>query len=283
MQLIFPEDSLTSRVICLLAPGKPLNATEIVALLSKQGSIATLQRIYQILNTLGERGIILKNKKHFTLRAQWLVELMAWSRETWNGHLRQTSAIGGTPEAGTSCKQHFSNLFDLVSFWTNALVLQFATAKPKAYFEQLPHIWFHLVNAPREKEFLGLMKQAGTRYFIVCGGTSSLDRSYAPFFQDIPGNLRFDPEVPAPAKYAGKYLGVLGPYISVAKLSPSLQRRVNECYTSSGSVSAKNAINLARVLLEPAKITLTISHNDNLARGLRKNFGDFFGLKEADR
>lgn len=167
-----------SAIVSVLSQGTPLSNQQLHHQVTKEiRKTISYQAMHKALKELETQTVIEKNGNQYQLNPMWVHSIEAWAQETKNRILQQNNELE-KPEVKT-----FENVVELARFF---IYDYFNYPNP----QKLPqiarwHIMYSLLGLSKE-EMDEIRKVAKNRqHFILCKGTSIIDRALATAFEGM--------------------------------------------------------------------------------------------------
>lgn len=153
-------------------------------LVSRLKNPLTIQAWYKALRRLIEEGVVVKQKKYYSLNVSWTMDILRWSLDMKTVYIEKPSeSIIVLPHQNQKIKFRFPNLLAMNSFWAHLLVyIASRCAKKPILYAYNPHFWFYLAHGEVEKQYNRSMKAFNMRTYMIIGSDSFLDKWNAQFF-----------------------------------------------------------------------------------------------------
>lgn len=232
--------------------------------------------IYQELRKLRERAVCVKVGNRYSLRLGWVLEMVALVDQTYTRHIDEIGSSVPLPGEGTKETWKFRNLRSLGQFWTQLILILCAASDDKVCFEWAPHAWFSLSHASEESQFLRAMKHAKNKYYLIVGEDTKFSRDYADALNGIPGEISF---AQSPFREEKRYITLIGKFLITVELGEKLNRSIDRLFESEPHdvrTLVQNGLNLFD---EVSEIKLTLQNKPAKSKRIRRDFSDFFGIK----
>lgn len=267
------EDLVITALGCLGRTSVPRLQKE----LQRLHADCSLQAIYQELRKLQRNNVILKVGKEYGLRMQWVLRMLDLTNTMYSKSLLGTKLGDFLPAPGHSISWRFSNLHQLVDFYTELGFQLLLLSKSKVCFEYTPHVWYHLAHTPRESAFLSAIAESRFQYFLIVKGNSFLDGLYAKLFRKTSGQLLFGAN-PFGKRESNKYFIVVDSFIATLSLDKALEADIDQLYLRTSSPVLADLPRIQDVFHRRGLVRLKLENSTIRAESLIKRFKQAFRL-----
>lgn len=286
--LLGTHHSLEDNIIVLL--GKKSNQTveSLQQRLTKNDQTVTVQGIYRVLRKLQAEGIVIKEKKHYSLRIAWLLNLGNFIEETEDSYLQAVYMDNLLPQnIGEKRNWSFTNLLKLNDFWSQLLIAMVKTAKRKIAIHYCPHTWFDILERDQEKQFVKAFFELVDQDYLLIGGRTPLDQIACEQYQSI---VKEHCYLARPEEYTDArrtlYLSIIGEYIMTIKINEQVAQKIDQFYTETPMELARNNERMYTLLVNLIKqknnVKISIKRDPVLAQKYYKKFEKIFGPLEPN-
>lgn len=178
-------------IVSVLSQGAPLSAQQLFHQVTKETSKPiSYQALHKALKELEAQGIIEKTSSQYQLNPQWVHSIEAWAQETKNKIQQQNNELE-KPEVKT-----FENVVELARF----LIYDYFNYPNPQKLPQIARwrIMYSLLGLSKE-EMDEIRKVAKSRqHFILCKGTSIIDRALAIAFEGMGVRVKLGANISEP-------------------------------------------------------------------------------------
>lgn len=272
------NQQLDEQLVFILAQNPNLNVTQIHNALLKRKESFAISSVYQELRKLQSAGVIIRIKGLYALHMSWLIRLQNFLSESIDQNMQGDILAPLIPEIGKSYKWNFPCLSNVLYFWTQILLYLLKQEQPKVFFENVDHVWFQFAEDTAEKNFLDSLRIMKIPYFLTVQSDTSLDRSYKPLLKEIKGEIVFG-RTPFVNQPKFTYCSLIGDFIIQVNLDVKITCSLDNLYSNSKNTVNLLATQILEVMNQRAKISLSLRHQPDEARKMRKRFVKFLGLK----
>jgi len=269
---------LGDAIVSALLERGSLSAKELHRIVSvKLKKKITLQAVYVELGNLVSGGIIIRSAQLYAPKIVWLVEMLATFSSAYNRFIAADSSDDLLPAPRRRRSYKFRALTPLVSFWSQVNLRILPLSADRTYYDSVPFIWYHFVNAPIEKQWLESLARLQMRYVLISQHDSWIDRTYQSF--PVPGLHEV---------YFGRrglwgsaddqqydHFGVVGDYVMEVKFPNTLLATLTALYDLPKQKSTSALMSIATELQQPNDFGFSIHHSKHRARQIRKRFCEF--------
>ena len=269
------KETLSEHIVRILGNQHAVSAQSIHALLKKTRN-CSIQAVYKELRKLQEGGVVVKTKKHYSLRIPWAIEFVSFANKIKRHYLEFSQLIAILPEYNKKEIWHFSNLLRLNDFWSQLLLLLIQQSKEKILYGWNPHLWFHLVQTKQEKQYIDSLHKTESKLYLVIGGDTYLDRWAEKFLDKRVLQYAFSKQLFS--KKQPCYLNVIDDYVLTVKIDSETMQSIEKIYNSVHSREELDIANILEVFNGKARVSIWLENNPPKARLIRGKFSRFFGV-----
>lgn len=284
--LLGANHSLEDTVIPLIAQKGRTTAQDLHQKIGKQHAEVTIQGIYRVLRKLQKEGVIVKEKKVYSLRIPWLLDIMLLVDTMEKTYLQENYMSHLLPmEEGQQRIWYFTNNLKMSDFWSQLLLAMAKKSDKKISLNYCPHAWFHLVQKEQEEQFVKTFLQSIHKDYIIIGGKTALDQYTAKALSPYEAECSY---LANPDEYIekdrSKYICIIGQFVLIISLEPQVATKIDTFYKDvwhSDEISSADMLHLLSDLLtERTKIKIVLKNNHILAKKYYKKFEKVFGPLE---
>lgn len=273
------------RIIEALAVQGKVSAEGILSTLESQNVTVSLQGLYRILQRLQRDGVLIKEKKNYTLRLPWVLELGLFVERAEETYLRDAYLSQLIPKTtGDKRCWRFTSLIKLVDIWTHLLLAASKTTihepKPTAlcYF---PHLWFAFTHTAEWLQFKKTFLSAVHRQYTLVGSQSFADK----YLNAITKISEQDQTYLAPQEEwidqnRERYTVIMNDYIITLKIDAATANTIDTLFTNINSEEDIRLIDMFEAFTNKVKASVVIKKDPVKAKRIRKKFETLFGPLE---
>lgn len=229
----------------------------------------TLRAIYKSVNKLIDANVLLKVGKNVMLNKEWAhITKLGLSNETQLPLLTPNEKITYT----------LSSMFHIDTYWKTIISQIYEENGYPAFFYNPHDIWIYVPGRKESedayyKSFADMKQYA----FFSIGGVSNSDKHFKKTYQndylqiDLSESKHFN---------RNENLTVLGNYVITVSLPTKSTAKIDSLYKQERS-EKEMLCKMKEIAQKPQKIKITVEHNQNKAKKLRKKMSkNFFIPKE---
>jgi hypothetical protein len=267
--------TLRDQIVSVIAQKGPMEARELLTLISGYSRPYTIQGVYKELSALQERGIILRSKRTFALSLPWAIELSRFAARLVKDLSKSSSASELLPQAGAPRRSfHFTNLAQADDFWVHAVFVLLENSSDGLVYNWLPHPWFYLVNGHKSKLIHRALKSHNHRIKSIVGGKTKLDirskkLSCAGTYELFYRPSTFDHE-------QTKYYSVSDRYLLTLRLRSDFAAALERLYTQSDTSTKIEVSSVVEITSRVTDISVTIDSDPKRVGSIREKFERYF-------
>ena len=273
------KQTLEEKIVTLLIKQANLTVEDIHRKISDESKNYSLPAIYKELGKLEFQGVVVKDKKRYSLRLPWVIDFLSLADLVSHTYLDNPTLASVLPNMGEKKIWHFTNLLRLNNFWAQVLLILVHHSTGKQLFTWMPHSWFHLIYTDSEAQYLKSLRLAHIHLYLICGGNGPLDRWSERFWKSSHISYSFS-KIPF-SDDPFTYVNIVGDYISTVKLDRKIHDIIDHLYQSTSTVIEINFEHILSLLQQKVKAVMWLEHNPIKAAKLRSRFIRFFGIKET--
>lgn len=268
------NQKLDDLIVGLLSKKAALSADSLHNQLFENGKEFTIQAVYKTLRHLEEAGVVVKNKKKYSLRLSWVVDLADLAKKASFNYRK--SAQASLPQKDRRIIWHFTDLLSLNNFWSQILLLLIERSESRTLLTWMPHPWFHLLYSEQEEQYIRSLALTNTRLYLINGGQTFLDHWAERYWQDR--NIEFSSaESTFGKEEANIYLNVIDDYILIVKLDGEITGEIEKLFQSVSSMDDIEFSELFRIFGQKVRTSMWLENNPEKAAAYHKKFKNFFG------
>lgn len=274
IMLLETNQKLDDLIVEKLSRKTSLTADLLHDQLLEGGKEFTIQALYKTLRRLEEAGVVVKNKKKYSLRLSWVADLADLAKSASINYLK--SAKASLPKKGRRIIWHFSNLLALNNFWSQVLLLLIQYSDQKKLLTWMPHPWYHLVYSEQEEQYIRSLTLTDTQLYLINGGTTFLDHWAERYWQSE--NIEYSSAQSVFSKEESNiYLNIIDDYVLRVKLDDKITAEIEKLFQSTKSMDDVEFSELFRVFGQKVQANMWLENNPEKAAAYSKKFKNFFG------
>lgn len=230
----------------------------------------SLQSWYKTIKKLIAAGVIIKNKKDYSLNTSWVGDILAWSAQLEATYItkEQSKVIALPQKEGAKIKYSFPDLLTLNSFWAHLLVHIAAQFEKTTVYAYNPHFWFYLAHSDVEKQYNRSMRLFNAPSYIIIGSNSFLDEWNARFFDPKLITSWLSPKPLYPAKNI--YLNYIAGYLIEVKIDADQAEKLDYFFKKTESLANLSPVEIISLFQQKAPCTLTIAKNKQKGEAFKR-------------
>lgn len=268
------KSTLSSLIIDELALFPKLTAHDLLRHLSHHGPFSTAG-LYKELSYLLENGIVVKEKKRFSLGLPWIFSVIAYGQKLQEKYLKSELLSDYLPAPGQRRKWEFLDLLSMDDFWNQMILTLFARCKENIMYEWVPRPWFTLVHPEKEDALQRGIKLLKKKVYMIVGSDGFLDRESTTILSPLAYTISFA-EGPF-HRLRTQYFDVIDNYVLTIILPPTIALTIDRYFDQYSKKNARlDPRELISLLTFKQKITLKIENNPAKASYLKKKFREYF-------
>ncbi|PIR77038.1 MAG: hypothetical protein COU30_04655 [Candidatus Magasanikbacteria bacterium CG10_big_fil_rev_8_21_14_0_10_38_6] len=178
--LLGAKQSVEDFVIQILAQHGDYTVEDLKAIISEQWhQDITIQGIYRVLRKLQRDGIVVKEKRFYSLRVPWILHVREMLDRMEETYLQEKFLSRYLPSSEEETYTWiFSNLIKLSDFYLQLLFALVHASEDKIIYQYHPHPWFNLPQLDQGQKFNTIFLEKTHYNFVLIG-------SVIPFWIDI--------------------------------------------------------------------------------------------------
>lgn len=277
--LLDATPKLEDLIVKLLADKASATASDIQNRLMEDTQEFTIQAIYKALGLLEASGVIVKNKKKYSLRVSWVLDISHLAKKASLNYKNNSKTH--LPKTGRRIIWHFNDLLALNNFWSQILLLAAENTNNRQILTWMPHPWFHLAYSEQEEQYIKSLEITGTKLYLINGGDSFLDHWAEKYWQT--NNIEYSSSQSwFHDKFKDQYINVVGDFVLTVKLGDKITQEIDNFYQKIGSFDNLDFSEVFRIFGLKVKASMWLENNPEKAQQYRKRFVDYFGIKLND-
>jgi hypothetical protein len=259
---------------------KPMQtASELLKSVKEMGVTCSVQALYKALRSMRASNIIAKSKDNFFLDHSWTTHILEFADQIQKNQssvflLNQYPLSDGNHQIW-----HFKDLYRLNEFWSQVIHSLISVTKSSTILAWSPHPWYHLIETEHELEYVQSLKGKKIHVYMSVGGRTYLDKWATRYLDKETVTYSFS-QSPF-KKFKSTHIDVIGDYIIFIKLSDTTYRKIENLYAKVKSEHDPVLVNVVETFKGNTPARLWVVHDKEKADKLRRQFNNFFGLKEV--
>ena len=256
--LDFPKKMNTREILIdILSKEWPLSAKKIHSILKKNyRKSITYHTMYEILQDLVKKQIVLKSKTTYLLSERWIkIQLQRFQKI--NKSYEEIKPMKIIDKKTTQVEVH--SIQELHKFILKNIEGQFFAKDPKTFFMKCQHLWGGFYT---EEEKGVLKKTFRNGAWIIAKSKTLLDQKIAKFYKLLGANVKLNVMVGELDTI------IIGDCIIQIYFPEELLERMNKIY--SGKLTLFNMRKIKKTYEENHCIQIIITRNERLAKRLKK-------------
>lgn len=275
--LLEARENLEDCIVRLLGSSEPITADALAARIEAEtGRKYTIQGIYKSLRGLQAAGVVVRAQKRYGLSMPWVVRMLQFARELEEKQLNGRPIADLLPAPGDSQTWIFFDLLRMDDFWNHLVISLLETTQAPRMYEFIPHPWFDLVAAEKEREFANALRVAGSTFYMAVGGRTPLDVACS---KTWPRDVFVFSLDKSPWEFQRTlHLDVIGEFIITIQIQKRMAGEIDSLFQSVRGRTDLDARKVIAVLTGKTRVRLTLARDAAKAAALAKKFRKHFGL-----
>jgi HAD superfamily hydrolase (TIGR01490 family) len=263
-------------VITILASEYPLTAKKVYNKIKKDyGLNISYQAAYKAITELAEQKILIKNGLEYSLNNAWIEDI-----ENFVDKIKKSYSTGVKPnlfglsefkQEGETQTYVFDSLEEAEAYRKGLQVAFFSSGKGLIYCGQSSHIRSPLFLSEKSFKVLSLVGSSDSKAFLISRGNSPIDRWCANFYRSKKVQVKLG------IKDCIAGIIVMGDKIIQQYIPKQLEEPLDEVYSMSNIESIDVQDIFQKIYRKKAKIKMTITKNEMLAKQIQANILSYFG------
>lgn len=268
------KQSLRSSLMNLFAQRAAWTAEQFLAELPRIYKKVSKQALYKELRQLEEDGMVVRASRSYTLRLAWVLELSAFANTLQNLLLEQDGIVAGFELKEGIEEWEFSDLHRADLFWTQLILALLKHNPSRKIYSWIPHPWFHIVHADREKEFWNALHFYQPQFLISVGGATPLDKEWISIVDTDCATVRFGgtPLHTSPSTCFELH----GDYLVVVTLDRRTTEEIDHVFSTIASVNELTPPMLMRLIGRDGRIIVRVEKGTPRVERMRAKFLEHF-------
>lgn len=272
------QQNLEERIVTFLAKKANSTVEDIHRKIAKESRSYSFPAIYKELGKLEFQGVVVKEKKRYSLRLPWVLDFLSLADSANHSYLQSPTLASVFPKEGEKKIWHFSDLLRLNNFWAQTILVLLNRSSSKILYTWMPHSWFNLAYQEQETQYLKSLKHAESRQYLICGGNTPLDHWTEQFWKQSHTEYSFSKGVFENDKDV--YWNIVDEYVFKVTLDPEMTRRIDGLYRKVKTLDQIDLSKMFGLFSQRVKAVMTLEHNPKRAELLKNRFKRFFGIRE---
>lgn len=270
------KQTIDEEVVKVLAYNPRLFLDEIKKNVVSENKIS-LQGWYKVIKRLMIEGVVVKEKKRYSLNVAWIIDILKFSEALKATYINKTpqTIIHLPTKEKESIFFKFSDLLSMNTFWAH-LLTYIASKEPqhKKLYAYNPHFWFYLAHDEIEKQYNRSMKEFDVKTYMVIGSTNFLDRWNVRFFDPQSTLTHLCSE---PLFYnKKKYINYIGGFLIEITIPKEVAQSIDDIFNTVHSLSDISKLELIKLFQYKAKCMITIAKDKHNGGLFKKKIVQFF-------
>lgn len=270
------DEDLEEKIVRILSAQSPATAQELQRLLSKEGQKYSLQGIYKELRKLQREGVILKVRERYQPTLSWMYSVVDLSRSLQSNYLVRQYSGEILPQSGENRRWVLTDFLRLDDLWLHLIMCFFQQAREPVMYEWLPHPWFLIFGAEKEKRMNRCLEKHKGRIYAIIGGDSLLDKIYCKNWEGAPVQLNFSSGPFEDQRCC--YYSLLDDFLLTVKVPKKEAEVIDKVFETSGTKAEASEKFEKYLLNQKVRVPLLVEHNPEKAKVYRRKFKDYFGV-----
>lgn len=278
--LLGGKKTLEDRIIMSLALKGEQTVKLILDSLDDEGLSFTEQGVYRVLRKLQSENIVVKEKKTYSLRIAWILDMVMLTDQMQDTYLHDTYLSDLLPEEdGEKRTWQFNNIVKMHDFWTQLNVAIAKHSKTGVAMHYSPHLWYEFIQKDHERQFYRLFLNYIKKSYHVVGSKSFLDRYVTSVLGDEFRQTTYHLVQPEDGieKDEAIYLNVIDDYVLTIKLDKNMVERINTLYENASPETDLSSIDVLNIFINKTKVKMTLRKDARRAKVYRRKFERLFG------
>jgi hypothetical protein len=273
MNLLRPKN-LEERIIGLLARGSAKTTDLLAALRGHGGTSPTKAGFYLALRKLKAEDMVVVYKGTAALNQTWLKQMSELIGRSMDAYGAGESDILALRDK-ESVSYHFATLQQLDNFWGHLQdIVVRATPANEPIYTYDPHYWFYIARPDIEKAHIALANSLGKQFLMTVEGSTPLDRSVLPDFDNEMRQYHMQKVFDKP----GYYVVVVGDFIFEARFDQKTEEHINALYLRHQAPTLMAVQEMEQVPHIATRTRLKVSRNSMRARKIKAKLSKNFAL-----
>ncbi len=235
----------------------------------------THRAIFKELSKLVHQGILVRVKGRYSIKVTWILELLQLGDDLTKQTLNKKSLDLQIPKPGERIKWRFRDIRRMDTFWVQLMFVLFSISSTKKMHVWCPHFWFHLLDFGKELQAMGAMKKGNNKHFLIIGSDSYIDKLPTRYWNKEVYEWSY-----AQGPFEGenrRYLDIIDDFVLTVLFQADFTKELDLICKNINNERDLYTYDLKSFFDKPSLTTLTLEHNPQKAKKLRKKFVDFFG------
>ncbi|MCB9029496.1 MAG: hypothetical protein H6619_00455 [Deltaproteobacteria bacterium] len=279
---IFPSSRLNLRtaLISLFSQKLSWRAEELLEAVERAHRKISKQALYKELRRLEDDGVVVRASGVYTIRLAWILQLSSFANKLHQLFLETESLLSTFEFKDGIEKWEFSDLHRADLFWTQLIIALLPRNRSQKIFSWIPHPWFHLVHADREKEFWNAVAIYEPEFYVSVAGDTPLDREWANLTDSSSSKVFFG----KPPLYHSNLnsFELHGDFLVEVKLDKETAEEIEQIFISVPKLSSFKPQQLMQLLGKERKIIISLEHNTDRIETFRRLFSEHFKDSEKN-
>lgn len=278
--LLGAKQSVEDFIIQILAQHGDYTAEDLQAIIEEQWKQRiSIQGIYRVLRKLYSDGIVVKQRRFYSLRIPWILHISEMVDRMEDTYLKESFLVRYLPKhSSESYKWIFTSLPKLSDFYTQLLLAAVHNNPTSIVYQYYPHPCFSLPDLQHNRYVHSHVLERIQTNYVFIKGTSFLDK-YTTADWELFHNLFYvhhKEGTPHIETHLGKYIAIVDPFIIFITFDPHTTRRIESFYESVHSVSDLKFDSIINFCVQKIRARVSIQQNHELVEKYKKKFKRVF-------
>lgn len=266
------EGTTETIILEILAKKPQLSVQKLYSLYAQQSKKPmTLQGFYRVIRKLLSRRVLVKEGGRMVVDAGWILAARTFVEQLEQTYLQPVVTTNILLEDGLSQSFSFNSLREMDNFWNHALfvVVRDLVERGVSFSEHTytDHYWPQITTSLQEEQVLSLYRERGVVAYHVVAEQTFLGTLLYDTYASEHYKLRFGEIAPYGRN---TYIVVIGEYIFETSVPKYLFELIDAFFHTVNSLANYNASELLKLIDEPGKVQLKISHDSKRAKEIRQ-------------
>jgi DNA-binding PadR family transcriptional regulator len=277
--LLGDRDLIENHIIRGLATHGTRTAEQLTKHMKHGQKRVSIQGVYRVLRKLENQNVITKEKRYYSLRISWLLDLLGLVDKMEETYLNDEYLKQLLPTADKKRRTWtFTNLFKMNDVRTHLLLALAKQSEKGISLQYAPHDWFGIMQMKQSQQFKKTFLEKIRASYIVVGGQTFVDQ----YMKAITINPNSEQVYMAPPEdYIHDkrtiYVDVIDDYVMTLKIDEETAKNIDTLYWSITSEDDMHLLDIFETFMSKVKVKLTIKKDPRAAGSYRKKYVQLFG------
>ncbi len=268
---------LENSIIIALSGGGYLSADEVLSTVNDKGKAITLQGLYRVLKKLQDEKVITKERRTYSLRLPWIIELTQFAEQLETTYLHSNHLTQLLPTSSIQKRVwRFNNLMKMVEAWMQIVVAMGKVSENKTALTYAPHLWFALIHLPEWLQFKKALGSLVKKQYTLIHGTQYVDK-YLNALTKHPDEIVYLTKDEYFEDDLTLYRTIIDDTIITVRLDPVTAHKINTLFEQIKSEDTMYLLDIFQTFTGKVRVTLMIKKDPIIANRYRKKFERLFG------